>query len=283
MYSGTDRMLPTTGIAENIWTHIIYFNIILRQSLSMSDLETIRRDLAEQLQKSFKTGQIKDIIRAHGDEDHLLPPRAGLDDLIAEHIRCAYDQETQIEILESYLETAYPGNEEQYDHIFSKTKYDVQYVGEDVKILEKGRAESNELNQDHKWYIEEEANPETIESIERAESQFAKGNYGDACTQLRHALESMTAEDYSYHEGLDELSSKGIIQQDNKNTRDHDALYLSYGYNSDIGSHKHLGKHRSYQQQAEFSMVVVIETIYFLLQIIDEAKDNGIMLEKWDV
>lgn len=249
----------------------------------MSDLESIRRKLAERLKRSFKRGQVIDIIRSHNDEDDLLPARAGLDDLIAEHIRRRSDKKTQIEILESYLEEAYPSNERQYNQIFSETKYEIQYVGDDIKILEKRRAESNELNQEHKSYIEREANQETIESIKEAKSQLTKSNYDDACTQLRHALEAMTAEDHSYYEGLNELSSKGIIQKDSNNTRDHEALYLAYAYNSDIGSHKHLGKYKSYQQQAEFSMVIVIETIYFLLQIINDAKENGERIEKWAV
>lgn len=262
--------------------HVIDFNTQQIDNQVMSDLKSIRRELAGQLKNHLDREEVKDIIRKH-DNDDLLPARASLENLIAEHIRVPYDEKKRIKILESYLQNTYLTNEGQYDRIFNETEYYVRCDGDNVQVAKKGREKSNKLNQDHKSYIERKANQEVIEEIEQAEGEFAKKNYGNACTHLRHALEAMTAEDYSYHEGLDELASKGIIQQDNDNTRDHEALYLAYGYNSDVGSHKHLGKYSSYQQQAEFSMVVVIETIYFLLQIINEAEDSGKKIENWNV
>lgn len=250
----------------------------------MCDIHSIRRELGKQISRHIDLPEIYDLMRDLGD-DHLVPKSSNieLEDLISEHIRTAHGEEEKKRIAEAYLDKTYRSSEAAFDSVFNKTKYDVTYVGDNVKILEKGRTEANELNEEHSSYIKENANQDINEAINKAQSLFAEAEYEDTCTELRHALEAMTAEGWEYYKALDELVSENVIQQDDDNTRDREALYLAYSYNSNIGAHKNQNDFRSYRQQAEFSMVVVVETIYFILKIIEGGRDRGKEFERWNV
>lgn len=251
----------------------------------MGDLKSVRRELSKQISRSLKEPEVYDLVRDLGDADNLLPKSSNvrLQDLIAEHIRTAHQEDERIKIVETYLDETYVVHEDAFDGIFDETKYDVAYIGDNVKILDKGRTEANELNEKHNSYIEENANQDVNETITKAQNLFAKAEYENTCTELRHALEAMTAEGWGYNEALDELVSENVIQNDDNNTRDRDTLYLAYSYNSNIGAHKNQNNFRSYRQQAEFSMVVVVETIYFILKVIEEGKGHGKEFERWNV
>jgi hypothetical protein len=247
----------------------------------MRNLELIAYELGEELARSLSNEDVDRIIRQQGD-DQLLPAKTSKENKISEHIRRPDHDQERIEIIEAYVNQIYPKQLSGLNNIIGDTPYVFDYVGDNIKIIEKRRRESKEEKQEHTTYIEENASANTLDSLKSAKNKLAKSDYGGTCEDLRHALESMVDKDWSYREGLDELVSKKLIQQEDEQTRDSEALYFAYSYNSEVGSHKKSTDYTPYREQAEFSILLTEETIYFLLKRIDKAKQKGVKIERWN-
>lgn len=243
----------------------------------------IAKEIAQKLATNIIHADIDDIIEQQGDDEDLLPSRQNKEQKISTHIKHPYDEKEKIEIIEAYMNEVYPDRLNRFNEILSGTEYNFDYVNGDIRILEKGDQESSEKKQDHTSYIEENAGENTVTYIKKAKNKLAKKDYSEVCENLRHALESMVDEGSKYYEALTELANEGLIQKEQDHTRDYDALYTAYGYNSEVGSHKAKSSYTANQEQAEFALLITEETIYFLLRRLDTAKQDGINLETWNI
>lgn len=115
--------------------------------------------------------------------------------------------------------------------------------------------------------------------MEAAEEELTRGDYDDAVHDLREALEKMVTD--KYDNALDELVSEDLIGESDTNINDRELLYTPYGYVSTVGSHTKPGESGATQYQAEMALVLVEETVYFLLRKLEAAEEKGESLDKW--
>ena len=155
--------------------------------------------------------------------------------------------------------------------------------GEDgLELLLKISATAERQVETHRAYVEENAPEEVLNKLEDAEGELTEGKCDDAVHDLREALEKMVTT--GYHSALDELVANGIISSGSGNDRDDkEMLYMAYGYSSTVGSHTSAGASSASQLQAETALILVEEAIYFLLQKLEEADQQGVNLTEWAV
>jgi len=247
----------------------------------MTGLESSQiTELSDELEK-LTTQEVREVIQDFGDEESLRSPDSKKG-RIRGHIRES-EGKKRVDVVSTYVNKLYPEDQrlKRMNNILSSSGYKLDFVGDEIKLIKSRTEGQKERQEEHKNYIEKNAPSDTVKNLKNARHHFLKEEYEIVCSQLRKSLENLTNGDYN--NALDELVSEGLIQDsnDNRSTLDREILYMSYAYNSTIGSHDSAKDPKPYKEQSEFSLVLTEETIYFILQKISEANRKGVNLERW--
>lgn len=171
---------------------------------------------------------------------------------------------------------------EDLERAFAGSRFALTEGESGIELWLKISATAERQVETHRSFVEDNAPDETLEKLEDAREELTVGDFEDAMEDLRKALEKMV--DDNYHNGLNELVSKGLIHNGTGNQRnDKEMLYMPYGYCSSVGSHTSAGAPTASQLQAETGLILVEEAIYFVLRTIEEADQKGINLNEWEL
>jgi hypothetical protein len=248
------------------------------------------QDIASVLASEFSHEELKDI-RRRFQADHLKTEDAvpddqyiNLEDRVKNWLRKANGTETGRQMLAYMVENTLLRKDqiEELEDALKGSRFVLNRDNGNLQLMLRISATAETEIETHRSYVEEHASDRILQQINKAERNLAKGDTEGALSEARKALEKMTVG--NYHSGLDELVSEGLISTGAGNTReDKEMLYLPYGYCSSLGSHTGAQAGTATDLQAETGLILMEEAIHFLLRIIQEAKDQDIDLEKWDI
>ena len=122
-----------------------------------------------------------------------------------------------------------------------------------------------------------------LTQIESAETNLAEGEYDLAMAELRRAFDMLVVGG-QYDEALQELIEHDLITVggEHENT-DTTILYVVYGYCSYLGSDPEYKEFETSRLQAEVGLAIGLEALYFLLEVLDRAVQEGVDLRRWEI
>lgn len=131
--------------------------------------------------------------------------------------------------------------------------------------------------------IETRAPPATVTHLSQAQTLLGQGKPDLALSECRKALEALTLSG-RFTEALDELSSLGLIVKavpKKAQAFEYDALKMTYDFCSTRGSHSAATRPPPTMQHGLFGLVQAENSVFFLLQVLEEARGRGIEVARW--
>lgn len=129
--------------------------------------------------------------------------------------------------------------------------------------------------------LEADAPSVIMTQIEAAEANLTAGDYEFAAAEIRRAMDMLLVG--GFDEGLEEFGEHGLIELGSEHEHsDATMLYVTYGYCSFLGGDPQQKGFETSRLQAELAVVIGEEALYFILQKMAEAEEQGIELRRWE-
>ncbi len=127
-------------------------------------------------------------------------------------------------------------------------------------------------------YLEAHAPQECLKYLKKASKNYGEGDYEDALTNSRKALESLTTNG-KFSDGIVELVNKKVILEgDATRKTDAELLRATYGYCSTMGAH---GGGKTGQSRGRLGVLAAEMSANFIVRRLEWAKGKRIALTRW--
>ena len=240
------------------------------------------QDLVPVLDGEFSTAELADACRRFEVEEDILED---LEESTLEGLRGIAATE-QFEPLLAYLLKTGDWDDQQVESFEEALEGSPLSVrrgeGGELELIKTVSPAADRGVPDKRTYLEENAPQVIMTQIEAAESNLVAGDYEFATAEIRRAMDMLVVG--GFDEGLEEFAEQGLIQLgDEHEHSDATMLYVAYGYCSFLGGNPEQKGFETSRLQAEVAVVLGEEALYFILETMERAAEQGIELRRWEL
>ncbi len=137
-----------------------------------------------------------------------------------------------------------------------------------------------ETKEQMKSWLKQNAPNEVYAKLLDAYAELGSANPDDAIDDCRQAFEKMLIEP-KFNPAIRQLAGFGLLQKAKGWTGDAKLLQTIYDFHSYMGVHTKMGKPIATKEQAKLAIMMTESALWYLIHILNKAKDRGYMLDKW--
>ena len=132
-----------------------------------------------------------------------------------------------------------------------------------------------------KSWLKDNAPKEVYAKILEAYDELGNNHPDNAIEDCRQAFEKLITKSL-FKNALNQMVGNGLITKGAKNwVGDFELLKNIYDYISNTGVHTKQGKPRADQEQAQLTLMLTESALWYIIHILNKAKDRGIQLDNW--